>query len=86
MVGEIINKRKKINKKEKYREYFENEKIEAEKRKFKSINAKRKIVIKGRKVFQDIPIIKKKNKVYNKNIINNKNEALEYLEYSSDKG
>ena len=82
-IWNIINERKKINKIEKYREYLYNQNIEAQKRKFKVNTIDRKIVLKGRKVFRDIPIIKKKKKKL-KIKINNENETFEYLHYYSD--
>ena len=79
----IIDERKKLTKKEKYREYIDNQKIEAIKRKFKINASNRNIVIKGRKAFRDIPIIKKK-KINIKENINNEFNSFEYLNYSSD--
>ena len=84
IIEEIINDRKNFNKREKYREYIYNQKKEAEKRKFKVNKMDRKIIIKGRKVFRDIPIIKKKKIELNKNI-DNENESFEYFRYSFDK-
>ena len=84
IIEEIINDRKNFNKREKYREYIYNQKKEAEKRKFKVNKMDRKIIIKGRKFFRDIPIIKKKKIELNKNI-DNENESFEYFRYSFDK-
>ena len=83
IITDIIDERKKLIKREKYREYIDNQKIEAEKRKFKTNSYNRNIVIKGRKAFRDIPIIKKK-KANIKKKINNEFEAFECLNYSSD--
>ena len=83
IIEEIINERKNNNKIEKYREYIHNQNLEAEKRKFKLNKRERKVVIKGRKVFRDIPFIKKKKKEVNKNI-DNENESFEYFRYSFD--
>ena len=83
LIMEIIDERKKLNKREKYREYIDNQKMEAEKRKFKKNISHRNIVIKGRKAFRDIPIIKKKKIKLKKNV-NNEFESFEYLNYSSD--
>ena len=80
---DIIDERKKLIKREKYSEYIYKQKIEAEKRKFKTNSSYINIVIKGRKAFRDIPIIKKK-KVNVKKNINNELETFEYLNYSSD--
>ena len=83
IITDIIEQRKKLIKREKYREYIDNQKIETEKRKFKTNSYNRNIVIKGRKAFRDIPIIKKK-KANIKKKINNEFEAFECLNYSSD--
>ena len=72
-----------MNKREKYREYINNQKIEAEKRKFRANLSNKNVIFKGRKVFRDIPILKKK-KINLKKNLNNEFEAYEYLNYSSD--
>ena len=84
IIEDIIDIRKKINKKQKYREYLSNQNIEAEKRKFKVNKVEKKIVIKGRKIFRPNLLIKKKKKVLNKNK-NNENDSFEYFQYFSDK-
>ena len=84
IIEDIIYKRKKLNKKEKYREYLYNLNLEAEKRKFKVNKIERKIVIKGRQIFRPIPFIKKRKKELDKNI-NNENDSFEYFQYYSDK-
>ena len=83
LILEIIDERKKLNKREKYREYINNQKIEAEKRKFRANLSNKNVIFKGRKVFRDIPILKKK-KINLKKNLNNEFEAYEYLNYSSD--
>ena len=84
IIEDIIDIRKKINKKQKYREYLSNQNIEAEKRKFKVNKVERKIVIKGRKIFRPNLLIKKKKKVLNKKKID-ENDSFEYFQYFSDK-
>ena len=56
--------------------------IEKNKKKFKAIE-NRKIIIKGRKVIQDFPLIKN-NKKKKKVTIKKTNDDYEYLYYSSD--
>ena len=82
LIEKIINDRKKYNKVQKL---FEAKQIQEEilmKKNLKTINTNR-IVIKGRKVIQDFPLIrnqKKKRKV----AVKKDNEDLDYLYYSSD--
>ena len=82
LIEKIINDRKKYNKIQKL---FEVKQIQEEirmKKNLKTINTNR-IVIKGRKVIQDFPLIrnqKKKRKV----AVKKDNEDLDYLYYSSD--
>ena len=82
LIEKIINDRKKYNKVQKL---FEAKQIQEEilmKKNLKTINTNR-IVIKGRKVIQDFPLIrnqKKKRKV----AVKKDNEELDYLYYSSD--
>lgn len=82
LIEKIINDRKKYNKIQKL---FEVKKIQEEirmKKNLKTINTNR-IVIKGRKVIQDFPLIrsqKKKKKI----AVKKDNEDFDYLYYSSD--
>ena len=81
-IEDIIFKRKIENKKNKFKEYIFTQQIEKDKKKFK--NKKERIILKGRKVFQDIPFYKKKKKKI-KIKINNDYENYEFLNYFSDK-
>ena len=84
IIENLIYERKKYNKKEKQLFLLNIQKNEEHDRKLKAVEKAKRIVIKGRKVFPDIKIIKKKNikiKV-EKNI---EYEDFEYLNYSSDK-
>ena len=84
IIENLIYERKKYNKKEKQLFLLNIQKNEEHARKLKAVEKAKRIVIKGRKVFPDIKIIKKKNikiKV-EKNI---EYEDFEYLNYSSDK-
>lgn len=82
LIEKIINDRKKYNKVQKL---FEAKQIQEEirmKKNLKTINTNR-VVIKGRKVIQDFPLIrgqKKKKKI----TVKKDNEELDYLYYSSD--
>ena len=82
LIEKIINDRKKYNKVQKL---FEAKQIQEEirmKKNLKTINTNR-VVIKGRKVIQDFPLIrsqKKKKKIK----VKKENEELDYLYYSSD--
>ena len=81
IIEKIIYERKRLIKKEKYREFIFNQKIEAEKRKFRNNKIdKKKFIIKGRKVFKEIPFFKKEKKIIN-NHINNKCETLENFNF-----
>ena len=82
LIENIINERKKYNKRQKQ---IETKKIQEEIRinkNLKTINTNR-IVIKGRKVIQDFPLIKNQKKK-KKIVIKKDNEDLDYLYYSSD--
>jgi predicted patatin/cPLA2 family phospholipase len=82
LIEQIINDRKKYNKVQKL---FEAKQIQEEirmKKNLKTINTNR-IVIRGRKVIQDFPLIRgqrKKKKI----AVKKDNEELDYLYYSSD--
>jgi hypothetical protein len=82
LIEKIINDRKKYNKVQKL---FEAKQIQEEirmKKNLKTINTNR-IVIRGRKVIQDFPLIRgqrKKKKI----AVKKDNEELDYLYYSSD--
>ena len=84
IIENIINKRKQLNKKMKFIKYLDDQNIESQKRKFKDNKFERRIVIRGRKVFRDIPIFKIKKEELKVNI-NNDNEAYEFFNYSSNK-
>ena len=82
LIENIINERKKFNKRQKQ---IEIKKIQEQiriKKNLNTINTNR-IVIKGRKVIQDFPLIKKKKKK-KKIVVKKENEDLDYLYYSSD--
>ena len=84
IIQKIISERKKLIKREKYQEILYKQKIEAEKRKFRTYKTdKNKLVIKGRKVFKEIPFFKKKMKIINKNIID-EYETLENYNFYFD--
>ena len=84
IIEKIIYERKRTIKKEKYQEILYKQKIEAEKRKFRTYKTdKKRLVIKGRKVFKEIPFFKKKMKIVNKNI-NNNYETLENYNFYFD--
>ena len=82
LIEKIINDTKKYNKRQKLAEF---KKIQEElqlKKNLKTISTQR-IVIKGRKVIQDFPLIKLKKKK-KKITIKKDNDDLDYLYYSSD--
>ena len=82
LIENIINERKKFNKRQKQ---IEIKKIQEEiriKKNLNTINTNR-IVIKGRKVIQDFPLIKNQKKK-KKIVVKKDNEDLDYLYYSSD--
>jgi len=82
LIESIINERKKFNKRQKQ---IEARKIQEEiriKKNLNTINTNR-IVIKGRKVIQDFPLIKNQKKK-KKMIVKKENEDLDYLYYSSE--
>ena len=82
IIEKIIGDRKKYNLKLKQFEIREIQQEEENKKKFKAIED-RKIIIKGRKVIQDFPLIKN-NKKKKKVTIKKTNDDYEYLYYSSD--
>lgn len=82
LIEKIINDRKKYNKIQKLAEIKQIQEEIRMKKNLKTINTNR-IVIKGRKVIQDFPLIrsqKKKNKI----AVKKDNEDFDYLYYSSD--
>lgn len=82
IIEKIIGDRKRYNLKLKQFEIREIQEEEETKKKFKTIE-NRKIIIKGRKVIQDFPLIKN-NKKKKKVTIKKTNDDYEYLYYSSD--
>ena len=82
LIEEIITGRKKYIIKQKQKEIRKIKELEEIKNKFKTYD-KHKIVLKGRKVIQDFPMIKnnKKKKQYT---VKKNNDDYEYLYYSSD--
>ena len=83
LIEKIINDKKKYNIKKKQ---IEIKKIQEEiqlKKKFQTIDEEQRIIIKGRKVIQDFPLIKN-NKKKKKIIIKKNIDDFEYLYYSSD--
>ena len=83
LIEKIINDKKKYNIKKKQ---IEINKIQEEiqlKKKFQTIDEQQRIIIKGRKVIQDFPLIKN-NKKKKKIIIKKNIDDFEYLYYSSD--
>ena len=83
LIENLIYERKKYNKKEKQIFLLKIQKNEEIQKRLKAIEKARKIVIRGRKVFKDIPVFKTKKKI--KKIIDDGDEDFEYLNYSSDK-
>ena len=82
LIENIINERKKFNKRQKQ---IELKKIQEEiriKKNLNTINTNR-IIIKGRKVIRDFPLIKNQKKK-KKIVVKKDNEDLDYLYYSSD--
>ena len=82
LIENIINERKKFNKREKQIELKNIQEEIRMKKNFNTINTNR-IVIRGRKVIQDFPLIKNQKKK-KKIVIKKDNEDLDYLYYSSD--
>lgn len=82
LIESIINERKKFNKRQKQ---IEARKIQEEMRIKKNLNTinTNRIVIKGRKVIQDFPLIKNQKKK-KKIVVKKENEDLDYLYYSSE--
>ena len=80
----LIYERKKFNKKEKQLYLINLQKMEEKKKRLKAVEKAKRIIVKGRKVFPDIPILKNKNKKIKKEKSND-NEDFEYLNFSSDK-
>jgi hypothetical protein len=83
IIEKIIYDRKKYNLKLKQFEIRKMQEEEDNKKKFKSIDNSQKIILKGRKVIQDFPLIKS-NKKKKKLTIKKNNDDFEYLYYSSD--
>ena len=83
IIEKIIYDRKKYNLKIKQNEIRKKQQQEENKKKFKTIDNNHKIILKGKKVIQDFPLIKsnKKKKVITKK---KSNDEYEYLYYSSD--
>ncbi len=83
IIEKIIYDRKKYNLKLKQNEIRKKQQQEENKKKFKTIDNNHKIILKGKKVIQDFPLIKsnKKKKVITKK---KSNDEYEYLYYSSD--
>ena len=84
IIEELIYERKRFNKKEKQLLLINFQNEEENKKRLKAVEKARRIIIKGRKVFPDIPVFKNKNKKI-KSEKNNDYEDFEYLNYSSDK-
>ena len=83
LIEKIITDRKKYNVKKKQIEINQiREEIQL-KKKFQTIDERQRIIIKGRKVIQDFPLIKN-NKKKKKIIIKKNIDDFEYLYYSSD--
>ena len=83
LIGEVIWERKKDIKKAKQEEIKKNQKDIQDAKNLKAIDRENRIVVKGRKVINDFPLIKnqkKKKKVVKKN----NGEETEFLYYSSD--
>ena len=83
MIEKIIYNRKKYNLKLKQFETRKMQEEEDNKKKFKSIDNSHRIILKGRKVIQDFPLIKS-NKKKKKLTVKKNNDDYEYLYYSSD--
>ena len=84
LIESLIYERKKLNKKEKQMIVLKLQKLEENKKRLKAVEKAKKVVIRGRKVFPDIPVFLNKNKKI-KIIKDDKYEDFEYLNYSSDK-
>ena len=83
LIGEMIWERKKVIKKAKQEEIKKNQKEVENAKNLKAIDRENRIVVKGRKVFNDFPLIKNQKK--KKKIVKKKNgEETEFLYYSSD--
>ena len=83
-IEKLIYERKKYNKKEKQLLLINYQKKLEIKKRLKAVEKARRIVIKGRKVFPDIPVFKNKSKKV-KEEKTSEYEDFEYLYYSSEK-
>ena len=83
LIERLIYERKKYNKKEKQMLLLNLQKIEENKKKLKAVEKAKKVIVRGRKVFPDIPVLKNKNKKV-KIIKDDRYDDLEYINYSSD--
>ena len=84
IIENIINERKKFNKKEKQLCVIKLQKLEENRKKLKGIAKSRRIIIRGRKVYPDEPIFRNRNKKV-KEEKNKDDENFEFLHYSTDK-
>ena len=82
LLENIINEKRKYNLREKQIEIKEMLEKKNNKMEYK-ILSEQKIIIKGRKVIQDFPLIKN-NKKKKKYTVKKNNDGYEYLYYSSD--
>lgn len=82
LIEGLIYERKKFIKKQKQAMQKELQEREERNKELRTAEKARKIVIKGRKVFPDMPIIKNKKKIKSDNNIEEENN--EYLHYSSE--
>lgn len=82
LIEGLIYERKKFNKKQKQALQKELQEREERNKELRTAEKARKIVIKGRKVFPDLPIFKNKKKVKKDKNVDEENN--EYLNYSSD--
>lgn len=82
LIENLIYERKKFIKKQKQAMQKELQEKEERNKELRTAEKARKIIIKGRKVFPDIPVFKNKKKIKADNNIEEENN--EYLHYSSD--
>ena len=84
LIENLIYERKKFNKKEKQLFLINMQKKEDHLKKLKAVEKAKRIIIRGRKVFPDIPVVRNKNKKI-KIQKTDDYQDFEYLNYSSEK-
>ena len=84
LIESLIYERKKYNKKEKQLFLINIQKNEEHLKKLKAVEKAKRIIIRGRKVFPDVPVFKNKNKKI-KIQKTDDYQDFEYLNYSSEK-